>query len=245
MAAARQTLLRRPSATVAEIALRAGVSRATVYRAVGSRHDLLRASEVDEERTSRERVLAAALFMLEDFGLERLSMGELADRARVSRATVYRLFPGKAALFSELVREHSPLEAVATVLAVMENEPPDVTMPALARAVSHHVEGRTGLLRMLLFEVAGPSDEAEQARQLAIARALSPLLRYLSEQMARGRLRQTHPMLALQAFVGPAMAHVFSRPMATRMLHFDVPLEDSLVELSRAWLRAFSPDVGP
>lgn len=243
-AAARDVLGRRPSATIAEIAEQTGVSRATLYRAVGSRRALLDLSALETEQSSRDRVLAAALEMLEDGGLERLSMDALADRAGVSRATVYRLFPGKAALFTEVVREHSPLETIAGVLADVEAEPPAVAMPAIARAVARHVEGRAGLLRTLLFEVAGPSDEAEQARQLAIAEGLGPLLRYLVEQMANGRLRRAHPLLALQAFVGPAVMHVLTRPIAMRTLGLEESLEDALVELSRVWLRAFAPSGG-
>src|SRR5437773_12543073 len=87
-----------------ELAARAGTSRATLYRLFGSQQDLLRELGVEPPATLRSRVLETALDLVGRDGLAELSMDELAARAEVSRATLYRLFPGKAALFAELVR---------------------------------------------------------------------------------------------------------------------------------------------
>src|SRR5579864_8966581 len=85
--------------TVGRIAEAAGISRASFYRAFDSRDAVLHALELAPEPATRERILEAALNMVGSSGLASLSMEELADSARVSRATLYRLFPGKAALF--------------------------------------------------------------------------------------------------------------------------------------------------
>ena len=102
---ARRLLERDPSATtVDEIATAAGVSRATFYRVIGSRGDLLEELGVEPDPAAGERILNAAAEMVGHGGLGSLSMDELAAAAGVSRASLYRLFPGKAALFRELVR---------------------------------------------------------------------------------------------------------------------------------------------
>ena len=44
-------------------------------------------------------------------------MDDLATQADVSRATLYRLFPGKAALFRAIVVAYSPIEPVLAVYA--------------------------------------------------------------------------------------------------------------------------------
>jgi AcrR family transcriptional regulator len=43
-------------------------------------------------------------------------MDELAATAQVSRATLYRIFPGKSALFRELIATYSLWESIARVL---------------------------------------------------------------------------------------------------------------------------------
>src|SRR5579859_7010962 len=81
--------------TVAQITGAAGVSRTSFYRAFGSRDALLEALAVPPEPGARERILEAAVEMVGAAGLAALSMDALAERAQVSRATLYRLFPGK------------------------------------------------------------------------------------------------------------------------------------------------------
>ena len=85
-------------ASVEDIAIAAGVSRTTFYRAFPSRAQLLRAIEVQPEPDTRDRVLEASIQMLGTQTLKELSMDALASQAAVSRANLYHLFPGKSAL---------------------------------------------------------------------------------------------------------------------------------------------------
>src|ERR1700682_5397608 len=102
---------------IAESASAAGVSRTTFYRAFTSRADLLHALEVQPEPNTRQRVLDASIHMLRNQSLKDLSMDELASEAGVSRANLYRLFPGKAALFRAIVVAYSPIVPVLSALA--------------------------------------------------------------------------------------------------------------------------------
>ena len=65
------------------------------------------------EPGARERILAAAVEMVGAHGLTTLAMDDLADRAEVSRATLYRVFSGKSALLAGLIESYSPLEPVS------------------------------------------------------------------------------------------------------------------------------------
>jgi len=110
--------------TVAQFAEAAGVSRASFYRAFESRGALLEALAVQPEPGARERILDAAFDLVGTHGLAALSMDDLATQAGVSRATLYRLYPGKPALFMSLVRTYSPLEPVSRLAIEMKDEPP-------------------------------------------------------------------------------------------------------------------------
>ena len=234
----------RPS--VDAIAAAAGISKATFYREFPSRTALLDALDVDPEPDARDRILRTAVEMVGSGGLAALSMDELATRAGVSRATLYRLFPGKSALFVGIVHAFSPLEAVTQKMTQLQLEPPEVVMPELARTVYTVIAGPgapgIGLLRAVFVEVSSLSGEAEAAAQEIATSVLGSVGIYVMSQMAAGRLRPMPPLVALQAFIGPIFFHLLTRPLAERLMGLDVDGEQAVILLAEAWLRAMRPD---
>src|SRR5919204_812240 len=112
-----------------ELATRAGVSRATLYRLFGGQQHLLHELGLQPQPTVHSRILDTALELVGRHGLAELSMDELAAEAGVSRATLYRLFPGKAALFAALIRGFSPFEPITAVVGGARGPPPPEGLP--------------------------------------------------------------------------------------------------------------------
>lgn len=219
----------------------AGVAMRTLYRLFGSREALLREAGCEPKPTAKQRILNEALGHVGRHGLAELSMDELAASAGVSRATLYRLFPGKSALFGELIRTFSPWEPVADVLDAMPDGDPEDVMPAVARAIAEAMHGRVGLLLRMVFELRqGDPDTADGMRE-SMARGLPDLVGYLSSQMQTGRLRQMHPVLAIQLLAGPILVHMLTRPLTD----FDITESDVVNDLVQAWLRAMALDANP
>ena len=241
---APSVLSRRPRPTVSEFAAAAGVSRASFYRHFRSREALLSALAVSPEPETRERILAAAVELIGTSGLTSMSMDDLADRASVSRATLYRLFPGKSALLQALIESYSPLEPVSRLVTAHQEDPPEILMPEIARTAYRAIAGRTGLMRAVLFDVSALSGETEEVAREAITRVAGLMAMYLMAQMSKGRLRRMHPLLALQAFIGPIFFHIVTRPLAERVLSLDVEGEAAVTQLAEAWLRAMAPEEG-
>ena len=236
------------SPTVAEFAAAAGISRTAFYRAFPSRDSLFEALEVEPEPAARMRILEAGLSLVGAGGLAALSMDELALRADVSRATLYRLFPGKAALFTSLVHAYSPLDPVTRLVAERQGEPPQVLMPEVARTVFRTVygsgENRMGMLRTLLFEVGSMAPDTAEAAQDTIRGIVGSLAVYIVTQMQAGRLRRMDPLLALQSFVGPIFFHLVTRPLAEKILGLQTEGEEAVTLLAEGWLRAMEPEEG-
>lgn len=240
--AARETCADGRQPTMEEFAAAAGVALRTLYRLFGSRQVLLREAGCAERPSARQRVLDAALEQLGHQGLAELSMEDLAAAAGVSRATLYRLFPGKSALFGELIRTFSPWEPVADVIEAMPDGHPTDVMPAVAQAIADAMHDRVGLLLRMVFEMLqGDPDTAEGMRH-SLGRGLPDLIGYLNNQMQAGRLRRMHPLLAFHLLAGPIVVHLFTRPLAEAFTEVDTPQSELVAEIVTAWLRAMAPD---
>jgi AcrR family transcriptional regulator len=236
-----------------ELATRAGVSRATLYRLFGNQQQLLHELGLQPPPTVRSRILDTALELVGRYGLAELSMDELAATAGVSRATLYRLVPGKEALFAELVRRFSPFEPIAAMLEGPGDRPPAEVIPAIAQAIAAAMDGHLGLLLQLLFELSrsdpdrhGGADAHQDAAQAM--RTLPLVAGYLDQQMAAGRLRRMDPVLAMQALAGPIVMYLLMPASADAPSGAGhgvaLPLEGVVDELVGLWLRAMTPGDG-
>jgi AcrR family transcriptional regulator len=170
-------------------------------------------------------------------------MDELAARADVSRATLYRLFPGKSALFRDLITTYSPWEPIARVLesqATAADLSPEQVIPRVAQALAEALSDRSAVLLRMVFEMSKGDPDTTEGVQRSMAHGLPDLIRYLSEQMAAGRLRRTHPVLALQLLAGPIVAHELTRPLAA-LVGFTMSRQQVVAEVVQFWLGAMSP----
>jgi AcrR family transcriptional regulator len=227
-------------ASVAQIALAARISRTSFYRAFSSRAELIHALQIEPEPDARNRVLEAALVLLGRQPLADLSMDELAAEAGVSRANLYRLVPGKAALFKAIVLAYSPFEPVMALLTRMGERPPEEVIPELVRTAHRTMAGRTGIVRTLIFEATSMTPEAQQAFGETGLQAFGTLAMYLAGQMEAGRLRRVPPIIALQSLIGGVMFQLLSEPLFAGMT--DIDGEVAVMQLAQNWLRGMRPD---
>lgn len=239
MSAAREVLAEDAGAPVAAIAGRAGVSRATFYRHFGSRESLLKSVALEPQPAAEARILVAAKDMLIHQSLDELSMEDLAAAAGVSRGTLYRLVPGKAALLRRLIEVYSPFEAIRTIVADHHDEPPETVFPLIGRAIVGISGERLGLMRAIFHEVTANAETIEGMGPL-FAQTLGLLAGYIAGQMEAGRVRRMHPILALQTFVGPIFFHLMTRPSVERVVPLPIDPQDAVDALVASCLAGLS-----
>ena len=224
-----------------EMALAAGVSRAALYALFGSRAALLEAIGADVPPSVQERILVAGGEIVAERGFGGLSLDDVAQRSGVSRATVYRLYPGKTALYREVAQTYLPTYEALLMMDSMADRPPKEVMATLARSLARAGEVPIGVLRSLLFEVSlGPRDDNEEFLEEAYLN-VKVLTGYLERQMDAGRFRKVDPVLAMQAFLAPVMFHAVSRPVLEQYGLLNLSLDDAVRELTEGWLRAMAP----
>jgi len=145
-------------------------------------------------------------------------------------------------LFRAMVLAYSPFEPVMAVFARAGDGPPEEVIPEVVLTAYRTVAGRSGIVRTLLLEVTSMTPEPTQAFAETGLRAFGTFAQYLAGQMAAGRLRRMHPMLAVQSLVGGLMFHMLAGPVLSQAT-VDVPAgEEVALEFANIWLRGMRPE---
>lgn len=181
--------------TMDQLEAASNVSRATIYRRIGGKSELL--AKLAErhgmplERTDiRSDILDAAGEVSARHGFAAATMEQIAERARVGVATVYRHFGDKESLLAAYVEERTPREAVRE----MALHPTDDVRADLEAIVARSLEffhQHRDIFRMLFM-----GSEAER-RYLQHLRGrsdttLERLTAYFAAQREAGRIDRRH-----------------------------------------------------
>ncbi len=212
--AARRLYGEDPEFTMARLATAAGVSRATLYRLVGSREALLRQLVADgaaeQAVPTRERILDAANEVLGARGFDGATVEEIAGRAGVSAMTVYRHFEGREGLVRALMQERGSRE-LAREIALGDGADLEDDLLALAEGVLRTVSRNAGLIQMVFgtsrsrWEELAPLRDAQRGTAAAIER-------YLQARVDEGRLGGADGRTLARAFLGMLMTFSYFEP---------------------------------
>lgn len=134
-----------------------------------------------DARRNLERVLAAARDVLADQGPD-APLDEIARRAGVGIATLYRRFPDRAALARAVALD--VWERVAHEARCAQSEEPDA-FAALARYMHSALDLRIGAVMPVLVREVSMDDELRRARDGAV----EPVQRLVAAAQAEGTLR--------------------------------------------------------
>jgi len=145
-------------------------------------------------------ILAAAIELLLEHGFEAMSIGQLAARAGVGKATIYR-------------RWSSKLEVVIAALAQLSPPPPAVdtgsTVGDLLELISRRVAdmtrtGRHLLIPRLTAELRNNPELRDPLVEKVVAPGLAPVRAIFERGIERGELRaDLDPDLAVDLVAGP------------------------------------------
>ncbi|MCB1413873.1 MAG: TetR/AcrR family transcriptional regulator [Xanthobacteraceae bacterium] len=183
----------------------------------------------------RSAILTAAREAAMEGGMGAVQIAPVATRAHVAAGTVYRYFPSKAELISELIADVSRDELNAIRRAADAAPGPSSALAAAVTTIAVHIASYRKLAWGILAE---PVDVDVDASRLASRREITDEIeRRIAAAVKAGHLPAQDTTLAAAALVG-AMHEALVGPLAPKNLDDPVKLRDAVQTTTLLALRA-------
>jgi AcrR family transcriptional regulator len=227
-----------------EIAKRAGISRATLFRRIGSRRALdeaLRAAgtEPGGRGSVRERAMAAAADLIGEVGLGGLTLDMVATRADCSVQSIHSRFGGRDGLLTAVFDRYSP--APAAEQAIQAADSLEEGVRGLYGAIFDAASARPRLLASYIADAIARPDGlvARHLLEHYLPRTLAAVGAWLEGHVAAGRLRPLPTPVLMQLLAPPMLLHALTRPIVVARTGNALPSRDEVIALfTQIYLRA-------
>jgi AcrR family transcriptional regulator len=205
------------------MATTSGKTRSGRRERVGSRGD-----------RTRQRLLGAAIELLEEGGYAAASVAAIAARAGVAAGALYRHFPSKAALFVEIVREMAGRELATFGETSARDTGVAEKIDEIVAELTHRALEQPRLAWTLGYEPLDPLVDAERLAYRQTYR--ERLAELLSNGISSGELPAQDADLAAAALTG-AISEALASPISP-VRDVDVPAEQIVATLQAFCRRA-------
>ncbi len=155
---------------------------------------------------TRAKILIAAKAIYEQNGTRGTTTREVAERAGVNEATVFRHFGNKHALLQAMREDACPLAVFETVLASLDGDLRR-DLGAIAAAMVTAMHAQRSMLCISLAEDATGDSQPEWRGPITIMQRMEA---YFADQISLGRMRGEARRLAA-FFMGMCFSYVIAR----------------------------------
>lgn len=211
--------------TMEQLVSQTNLSRATIYRRVGTKEALLkrlaeeRGSEISAP-SSRTRILRAVRAAVAQHGLVKTTMEDIAAAAGVGVATLYRQFGDKDRLLRAFVEEVSP-RAIVHEMALHPTEDLRADLTAIADLLLPFLYANRDMVHLFLTANTAEQTYLQHVRS-GPHRLQDRLTEYFALQIAAGRVRTfAQPQELALAFFGMLLSFTLIGPR-----YYERPLVD-------------------
>jgi AcrR family transcriptional regulator len=196
--------------------------------------------------TRPQQIIEAALEVFGECGLANARLQDIADRAGVSKGTIYLYFPNKEELFREMIR-HTAVAAIETGEKTITIGSPTRQLVAAMRAYWVFVRSPvfSTIYRLVLGELHQFPDLAQFYADNVVTRGLKLLSGIIRRGIDAGEFREIEPMCAARMLVALTVMNGIWRDE-----HTGVPLlchkkdEEVFQELAHFYLHALTNSEG-
>ncbi len=166
------------------------------------------AKTVKRDNKRPSQILSAAVELFRDRGFEATRLEDVADKAGVSKATIYLYFESKEDLFFALIREKVvPMieQTIAQAMAFEGSASDFLRMKAgsVGRLLAHSDQG--AILKLVVSEARRFPELTEYYREEVPARGLENIAKVIRRGIDEGEFRDCDTEAAAAAFMFPLL----------------------------------------
>jgi AcrR family transcriptional regulator len=193
-----------------------------------------------------EQIIKAALQVFGECGLANARLQDIAERAGVSKGTIYLYFPNKEELFREMIRQ-TAVAAIEKAEQALTHGTPTAQLLAFMRGYWTFVRSPvfSTIYRLVLGELHQFPDLAKFYASEVVARGQKLLGGIIRRGIDAGEFREIDPMIAARMLVALVVMNGIWRDE-----HTGVPLlahksdEEVFNELAQFYLHSIAPSEG-
>jgi AcrR family transcriptional regulator len=193
----------------------------------------------------RHQILDAATELFAKQGFEGTTTRQIAQKAKVNEAIIFRHFPGKEELYWEVIKRKCDAEnGIGRMREVLASgRTLQDTFAAIAEDFLRRREADPGLSRLLLFSALESHSLSNRFYQTHIAAYYDMLSEYIRQQIAAGNFRPVDPLLAARGFLGLIVYHSLIQDLFGRKKYESFDLKHVSRTLAELWLQGMLPRV--
>ena len=178
----------------------------------------------DNNSSTRERILNAALNVFSNKGYHDTRIDEIVDESQTSKGSIYFHFPNKEKLFVALVEKFTDLLERKVEESVPDNAPGMVRVKYALEAVMNTFGKYRQPAKILLIQASGLGAIFEQKRMDVHDRFSNLIKGYLDEAVAAGEIDEIDTEIVSRAWMGAI------NELVIRWVYTGEPGPDRIVE---------------
>jgi AcrR family transcriptional regulator len=187
----------------------------------------------------REQILAAATDLFARQGFQGTTTREIAHRARVNEAIIFRHFPSKEDLYWAVIDHKCEQGGTPEIVAEYTSKglPLAEVFAGIAGALMRLRQRDPGLLRLMLFCALEQHELSRRLFRTHMADFYNSLAQYIRKEIRAGRLRDVDPLMAARGFWGMISYHFMVQELFVAKPSAGSNVEEEIRVLVDVWLR--------
>ncbi len=168
-------------------------------------------SNISKGERTRQAIMGAAYELFLEKGYAATSMRQIAERAGLALGGIYNHFPGKEAIFSQLILDRHPYRQILPIMVSTPSDDPESFVRLAAQTMVSELGKRPDFIKLMMIELVEFNGRNMPKVIEHVMPEVLPVIQKFSQQ--DGLLRDMPPFIFFRAFLGLFFSYYITEMM--------------------------------